>query len=671
MARLGIGVVAIAALVMPLGGCGSDDGGGGGDGPQTCGGPQGPVCAEGERCVEELSACTALPEPVCSAGSRWSAGAQAFQDASASWGLGVPEGVRINVADFDGDGWPDLVVRHAGVNSDDFAGARHTWLLRNTGQKSFEDVTQSSGFLAMRTDPSGAKGRPGEVMAFADVDNDGDLDGYTGLNTSDPTKSLGETSELLLNDGTGKFTLGPEGSALRRATTVEAPAGASFVDYDRDGHLDLWVPQGSHPPPGQLNALPQQARLYRGDGSGGFEEVTEGAGLFTQPWISIDDLNQGLAHANAWSALACDLNGDGAPELLAASYGRAPNHLWQNAGNGSFVNRGVASGYAFDGDQTWQDNQFARCYCQANPTAPDCAGVPAPLISCTQQNWSHDTDREPFRLGGNSAATSCADIDNDGDMDLLTGEIKHWWAGAGSDGSEILVNSGEGDVRFDRPGDASMGLAVPHPEANWDEGHMTNSVFDFDNDGWPDVYIGASDYAGNHGLLYHQESALSFVEVPTELGIDHHRSHGVGVADFDRDGDLDVVVGHSRARCDPNAPDDCYATAAVRLFENVIGQQGNFVELDLEGASGTNRSAIGARVTVEAGELVQTQEIGGGYGHYGAQNDRRLHFGLGAACHAKVTVRWPDAALGTESFVVPAGHRVKVVQGQPPAVAAP
>jgi hypothetical protein len=95
--------------------------------------------------------CTALPEPTCGAGSRWTSGTSAFRDATADWKLTGAEGVRINVTDLDSDGWPDLVVRHAGVGSDDFAGTRRTWLLRNTGEKSFEDVTQSSGFLAMRT----------------------------------------------------------------------------------------------------------------------------------------------------------------------------------------------------------------------------------------------------------------------------------------------------------------------------------------------------------------------------------------------------------------------------------------------------------------------------------------------------------------------------------------
>ena len=126
-----------------------------------------------------------------------------------------------------------------------------------------------------------------------------------------------------------------------------------------------------------------------------------------------------------------------------------------------------------------------------------------PSIACTTPNWRHSTDREPFRLGGNSGATVCADLDNDGQLDLFTTEIRHWWAGAGSDASSVLRNTGASDVAFERLAREDIGLEVPHVTGlSWDEGHISAAVLDVDNDGWKDIFIGASEYAGNRGLLY-------------------------------------------------------------------------------------------------------------------------------------------------------------------------
>jgi hypothetical protein len=197
---------------------------------------------------------------------------------------------------------------------------------------------------------------------------------------------------------------------------------------------------------------------------------------------------------------------------------------------------------------------------------------------------------------------------------------------------------------------------------------MTAAIFDFDNDGWPDVYVGASDYPNNRGLLFRQVSSGRFVEVPAAEGIDHHRSHGVAIADFDRDGDLDVIVGHSRSRCDANAPANCYPTRQVRAFENLQGDRGHWIQLALEGGPGTNRAAIGARVSVTSAGVTQTQEVGGGHGHYGLQHDLVLHFGLGEGCGAEVEVRWPDAELTVQRVRVLAGRRYRLRQGESPVV---
>jgi hypothetical protein len=618
-----------------------------------------------------------LPPAICkSPGSKWDPSKQAFRDATSDWGLDIvgAMGVRLSAVDFDGDGWPDLVVRLGGNGSDDFSagGVRQTWLLRNTHDKHFEDVTESSGIRQTRagTDPN--IGRPGEVFAFGDVNNDGSLDVFTGI-TQDPANPGAETSELLLNDGTGKFTLGDPSNPFRMLSpNLDAVAGLSFVDFDRDGNLDLWVVENT------INDLPLVDHLYKGDGQGHFTDVTASLGLTTIGWdvASVDELNTALGSSIGWSAVACDLNGDGNPELLAGSYGRAPNMLWQSLGQGlMYRNQSIASGYAFDGDQDWSDNQSAMCWCHLHPTDMGCMGVPPPTeIACATDadafRWDNTYDQNPFRLGGNSAATECVDVDNDGKLDLLTGEIAHWDVGQSSDKAELMINTSGADVTFTRPGNDVTGLSRTFPVPDWNEGMMTASVFDFDNDGWPDVYYGNSDYPYNHGLLYHQDAKGHFEAVPIPMGIDQHRSHGSAVADFDHDGDLDIVVGHSFARCneDPNDDSECYPTQQIRFFENVIGDQGNFVNILLTGGPQTNRAAIGARVSVKAGDVTQTQEVGGGHGHYGAQDDLSLHFGLGDACEAEVTIRWPDAALTTQTFTLPSGYRFSVTQGDPPQV---
>lgn len=625
-----------------------------------------------------------LPAAICTAGTRWGKGTQVFRDSTAAWGLDTlkVEGGRITAADVDGDGWADLMVRRGGGRSDDFApgGVRHSWLLHNDAKGHFEDRTQASGLATPRLPANAARGRPYEVVLFADVDNDGDADAFSGLSTVDQTIALGETTELLLGGAGGTFTLGAATSPVRRAGIVEVPTSAAFTDFDRDGNLDLWVTEHNLP-----NGTMQQDRLYRGDGAGGFLEATGEAGLTTLDWTDVTAMNEGRAHARAWAGAACDLNGDSLPELLTASYGRAPNHLWQARREGGRIvygNRSVDSGYAYDDDFSWKDNYFARCFCMKNETEPGCEGV-LPASGCSQENWNHATDRQRFRQGGNSGSTVCSDLDNDGDIDLVTSEIKHSWAGAGSDGAELLINSGEADVRFTRPGGAATGVVVPHPDesvtashpdktcalrnsTDWNEGIITANVLDFDNDGWPDVLLAGTDYPGNKALLYHQDEKLKFSLVPITEGLDHHRALGVVVADFDRDGDLDLVIGHSRARCDKCGPDDCYATTQVRFFENVLGDGGNWLQLDLEGAAGTNRDAIGARVSVSANGVTQTQEIGGGFGHTGAQNDKVLHFGLGTACEADVVVRWPNGRETAEIVHLPAGHRFRLREGSAP-----
>jgi hypothetical protein len=118
-------------------------------------------------------------------------------------------------------------------------------------------------------------------------------------------------------------------------------------------------------------------------------------------------------------------------------------------------------------------------------------------------------------------------------------------------------------------------------------------------------------------------------------------------------------------RCE-YSPDECEPTPQVRLFLNVMGEGSNWLQLDLEGAPGTNRSAIGARVEVAAAGTTQTQYVDGGHGFFGQQRDMVLHFGLGESCVADVLVTWPDAGLSTQELTVHANARYHVLQGEDP-----
>jgi enediyne biosynthesis protein E4 len=638
------------------------------------------VCGDGLVCNRDTLGCEVDAPEQCAQGTLWEPGEAAFRDASSDWGLddSGANGQRLSVTDVDGDGWADLSVRRAGADADDFTdgGERASWLLRNTGAdadaRRFEDITRASGLVATRGGDAD-RGRPVDIVIWGDVDNDGDLDAYTAFNKQQTGGVDEDSAEIMLNQGDGTFVHGPADSLARSVGEIDSAAGASFVDVDRDGRLDLWVSRYAE------GRSPQADRLLIGAGDAHFDDVTDAWGLTTKPWINVGILNRAEGHSQSWGAAACDLNGDGTPELMASSYGRAPNHLWlgERAADGTvaYTNRSIESGYAFDHRTDWSDNESARCYCMHNPQAEDCQGVPEPeLIACPDDEglrWNHDTDREPFRLGGNTGSTVCADVDNDGWLDLLTTEIVHWDVGSTSDPSELLFNEADEQVSFARPGNEATGLTRTHDGVTWDDGDITAAVFDFDNDGRLDVYIGSTDYPGTRGHLWHQKDDGSFEKVELADGIDHTSSHGVAVADFNRDGALDIAVGHSRFRC--GSGDHCYPPeqAHVRLFENVVGQQGNFIQLALEGGQGTNRAAIGARVRVETDGLTQVAEVGGGHGHYGIQHDLTQHFGLADACRATVTVTWPDEDLTEETFVMRAGHRYIWRQGQVPRVADP
>jgi hypothetical protein len=588
---------------------------------------------------------------------------------TAEYGLADVRGGRVSVGDLDGDGYPDLIVHVIGNhNRADFSKTPGEWPYRvlmnrprEGGGRRFVDATLSSGYGALR-DPVANTGRSAQFAIMGDVNDDGALDIFSGTysDPTNPSTDPGDRSELLLNRGDGTFALAPSQQALSGDGRQLPATSATFVDDDRDGHLDLFL--GYWYASYGRSYLGVQNRLVRGQGDGTFDDVTADLGLLTP---ATRPGSPGAAPPT-YGVTACDLNLDGRKELLVSAYGREPNLLWLR-GAGGFTEVGVAAGYAYDDNQDFSDNEFYRCYCQ---TSQACT-APPPRISCDSAAWQPGVDDQPWRLGGNTFTTVCADVDNDGWPDLYNAEIAHWHIGGSSDKSTLLRNLGRqpGEApTFARPDRTQLGLDVPHAGDTWDEGGIGAGVADLDNDGLPDILLGASDYDDNYLWVYRQKADGTFQEVGAAAGLHHPCAPTFALADLDRDGDLDLIVASSTARtwCAAKWPQG----PEVHVYENVSGQDANWTQVHLEGAGaaagGANRSAIGAVVHATAGGVTRMREVQGGYGHFGIQHDLDVTIGLGAACAVDLLeVRWPDAAGSIERFEnVLANYRIVIRQGQ-------
>jgi hypothetical protein len=584
-----------------------------------------------------------------------------FTDITDEAGLTGVTGVRVVAADINGDGWPDLIVHGGAGTGRDSGPTSIKRVLLNKGGR-FVDFTAQSGLLDSRDGP--LTGRLEHLAVLGDVDNDGDLDLFSGV-YQDGTSVGGaatDRNEILLNDGDGHFKF----TALGPVQDQKLPtSAASFLDYDRDGRLDLFVTTWYSPDPDSEEGAGNY--LYRGQGNGQFADVSAPSGVLRPATGS--DLGKYLLGQNrrpAYGASACDVDGDGNMDLLVSAYGRSWNELWRNQGNGTFREVGFNTPFASDDNISYAtDNQFYLCYCKKNPG--QCPGTtPEPKITCATYSWTPGFDDQPARNGGNTFSTACGDIDNDGDLDFMHAEIRHWHIGQSSDPSQLIRNdSSAGALKFTRLANATTGLGRTMTTPSWNEGDMEVAFFDFDNDGKKDIYLASSDYPDTWGTLFHQLAGGTFQALPPAAGVSHYHAHGFAAVDIDRDGDLDLIISTSTFRCggDPKCP----KTQEVRVYRNDVGHKSNFVQLRLRGRGDgkANSAAIGARVTVRTGGIKQVQEVAGGYGHFGMQHDTLLTFGLGAACAIdELEVRWPDKTNTVEKLTnLAVNRRFEILQG--------
>lgn len=527
-----------------------------------------------------------------------------FTDVAAQAGLTAPvvyggidhkdyiiEVVGCGVAffDYNNDGWLDILVLSGSRLEGAPAGATNR-LYRNNRDGTFTDVTKQAGLE--RTGWASS-------VTIADYDNDGFEDvfiTYFGQNA------------LYHNNGNGTFTDVTERAGLLQTGRAAWNSGATWIDYDRDGHLDLFVATyldfdpSRIPKPGASSfcrymdvpvncgprgLTPTHHRLYRNNGDGTFTDVSEASGIAK------------VVGSYAMTAIAADYDEDGWPDLFVAC-DSTPSYLWINQHDGTFREEGLEHGVALS-----QDGQ-------------EQAGMGAAL----------------------------GDYDLDGHTDIF---VTHFM----TDTPGLYTNHGKGMFEEVSLG---AGLGVETRYVCWG-----TAMQDFDNDGWPDILVITGSIYPEVGVRFPEWPYKTPRLIYRNLGngkfelIDDagpgitaaHSSRGCAVGDFDNDGDLDVLIMNM------NEPPS--------LLRNDLAAPGNWIKVQPIGTR-TNRSAIGSRVIVEYGAYQQLQEVTAQSSFYSV-NDRRLHFGLGAMATANVTVRWTNG--GVERFEkVTANQLIVIKEGQ-------
>jgi hypothetical protein len=482
-------------------------------------------------------------------------------------------GTGVAIFDYDNDGWPDIFLVN-GTTLEGFpAGQAPTsHLYRNNHDGTFTDVTAKAGLTATGW---------GQGACVGDYDNDGWEDLYVTY--------YGRNRLYHNQSGVFSEVAGPSGVA---GTGKAWGTGCAFVDYDRDGLLDLMVANyvdfdvSNAPAPGERascvwkgvpvmcgpRGLPGSRNiLYHNLGGGKFEDVTAKA-----------KIDQTTGHY-AFSVSTLDFDDDGWPDIYVAC-DSTPSILYHNNRDGTFTDVAVVAGAAFNED-----------------------------------------GREQAGMG-----STVADFDGDGRLDIFKTNFS-------DDTSTLYRNNGNGtfdDVTF------AAGLGLYTRYLGW--GTM---FLDFDNDGWPDLLLVnghvypevdrqnlGSSYEEPR-ILYHNNGNKTFTDVSAQAGpgiTAVHAGRGLAIGDLWNDGRISAVISNM------NAPPS--------LLVNQVRSLNHWIGLRLQGTK-SNRDGIGARVTVKVGPRVLVDEVRSG-SSYDSNNDIRVHFGLGAAAKMdSIQVRWPSGLV--------------------------
>ncbi len=390
----------------------------------------------------------------------------------------------ISVADINNDAYPDLAVIKGGWGT----GAENTVRLylnvadETSGKRKFVDVTDGSGVNDRpgSTEPS----RGTLVIALADVNNDGNIDLVRGnyYHRLGTFTDQGDRCEVLLGNGQGKFSL-VANNGLHELGLVNA-IGMSFLDYDKDGNIDLFIANYSKD---HDNNIWTPGYLMKGNGDGTFTEVTAQAGINqTEPM---------------YGSTVVDWNNDGWPDIVTAPYCRTNGKLWKNNGNGTFTN--VASEVGYNARYMQGDGGQNLCM------------------------WSNVPE----------------DYDNDGDMDFFF-SLVHGGTGANEGRSAMALNGGAATgYKLTMNRDITQRKSPQSDHL----GDYDASWFDLDNDGRMDLVMAQGYYRSNTDRLYvfHQKDPQNLVDATGAMGMiipETNNLHLLEVLDYDLDGDDDIVL---------------------------------------------------------------------------------------------------------------------------------